>query len=76
MINGLNSANSVVANRTSPRESANNIRGNDNGTTGSQNVNEATRVSRVEEIKAQVESGTYQLNMNQTAQKVAESLIF
>ena len=76
MINGLNNANSVIANRTSPRESANNVRGNENGNSGSENVKEASRVSRVEEIKRQIEMGEYQVNMDKTAQKVAESLVF
>ena len=77
MINGINNgSNSTVNGRASSRESAGVINVTKSGNSGSEKINEATRVDRVEEIKRQIERGEYQIDIDRTAQKVAETLLF
>ncbi len=40
-----------------------------------QNVNKTEAVSRVEEIKQQIEAGTYQIDVEKTAKALADTLI-
>jgi len=50
-----------------------------NGTNGTQRTTDKAAktegVSRAEEIKKEIEAGTYKLDMRKTAEKVAESLL-
>lgn len=77
MINGLNNgSNSTVNSGKNPavESSKKVITSGDNS--GSEKIKEAARLSKVEEIKKQVELGEYELNMDKAAQKVVETLLF
>ncbi len=76
MVNGLNSSNNYVNIKSSTRDNVVNAKSGNDGSPGSEKLQETARVSRVEELKRQVEMGEYQLNIHRTAQKVAESLLF
>jgi len=40
-----------------------------------QNINKTEKVSRVEEIKQQIEAGTYKVDVEKTAKAIADTLI-
>lgn len=40
-----------------------------------QNVNKTEKVSRVEEIKQQIEAGTYKVDVEKTAKAIADTLL-
>jgi anti-sigma28 factor (negative regulator of flagellin synthesis) len=75
MINGLNSGNIAVNSRITSRDSLNTVQETNNNS-GGDKVQETARISRVEQIKNQIQAGEYQINIDRTSQKLAESLIF
>lgn len=59
--NGINQAAAVQQSKTQQKQD--------------QNVNKTEAVSRVEEIKQQIEAGTYKIDVEKTAKAVAETLV-
>jgi anti-sigma28 factor (negative regulator of flagellin synthesis) len=59
--NGINQAAAVQQNKTQQKQE--------------QNVNKTEAVNRVEEIKQQIEAGNYKIDVEKTAQAVADTLI-
>lgn len=72
MINGINSSNAGI---NSISSSGVRVQSDNKGSESSNNVQKAEQVSRVQEIKRQIELGEYHVNIDKTAQKVAEALI-
>jgi len=64
MVNGINNginAAAVQQNRTQQKQD--------------QNVNKTEAISKVEEIKQQIEAGTYKIDVEKTAKALADTLV-
>lgn len=64
MVNGINNginAAAVQQNKTQQKQE--------------QNVNKTEAISKVEEIKQQIEAGTYKIDVDKTAKAMADTLI-